>query len=85
MNGDQQLAARADDGAADNLTSRQRDVLSAILTYHEAVGEEPSVRYIARRLNLHHSTIQDHLSALQRKGWLRSGGAPVCVRRPRRN
>lgn len=66
---------------ADGLTERQRDVLTTILTYHDAVGEVPSVRVIARRLRRHHSTIQQHLSALERKGWLRSQGSPVPFRR----
>lgn len=54
------------------LAVRQRDVLRLIARYHVANDEFPSVRWLAQRLGLHHSTVQDHLTALFRKGWLTS-------------
>jgi SOS-response transcriptional repressor LexA len=56
------------------LTERQRAVLACIARVYEATGEPPSIRYISRRLSLHLSTVQEHLEALHRKGWLRSPG-----------
>lgn len=52
------------------LSDRQRDVLSVIEEYTSHFHEPPSVSFIARRLGLHHSTIQMHLESLQHKGWL---------------
>lgn len=54
------------------LAARQRAVLTLIARYYQATGETPSMRYIARRLQLHLKTVQQHLDALYRKGWLRS-------------
>lgn len=54
------------------LTERQRAVLAVIARYHAATGEACSVHFIARRLAIHHSTTQEHIEALHRKGWLRS-------------
>lgn len=64
----------------DTLPLRQRQVLTAIVDYSTVVGEQPTVRGLARRLHVHHSTIQEHLEALARKGWLRSSGSLVCTR-----
>lgn len=55
---------------AKSLAARQRQVLVVIARYWQATGEYPSQRYLARRLSLHLSTVQDHLDALYRKGWL---------------
>jgi SOS-response transcriptional repressor LexA len=54
------------------MTARQRDVLREIVRYVRAIGEAPSQHFVARRLGLHHSRIQQHLQALYEKGWLRS-------------
>lgn len=59
---------------------RQRAVLNVIAQYRAATGEACSVLYIARRLNIHHSTVQDHIEALYRKGWLRSPGPAGFIR-----
>jgi Mn-dependent DtxR family transcriptional regulator len=61
------------------LAERQRAVMRVIATYHEATEEYPSARYIARRLGVHLSTVQEHLVALTRKGWLRAP-QPYAVR-----
>lgn len=57
------------DGVAP-LTERQREVLRVIAQVYAAIGEPPSVRYLARRLGVHHSVVEDHLAVLCRKGWL---------------
>ena len=62
------------------LTERQSQVYAEIVKVHDVTGEGASVRYLARRLSLHHSTIQEHLAALRRKRWLRSSGSPAVPR-----
>jgi DNA-binding NarL/FixJ family response regulator len=64
------------------LTNQQRKVLEAIAAYHLVTGECCSTTYLARRLSLHHSTVQEHLWALFRKGWLRTPHAPTALRQP---
>lgn len=64
------------------LTTRQRAVLEAAEAYQRATGEHCSVSVVARRLRVHHSTIQEHISALYRKGWLSSPHAPIALRHP---
>lgn len=66
------------------LTTKQRTVLMVVDRYTTATGEPCSARYLARRLNLHHSTVLEHLSVLYRKGWLRTPNAPAMLRRPAR-
>lgn len=58
----------------DPLTDRQRAVLVLISGYYRQFGEPPSIRFVARQLSLHPKTVQEHLDALCRKGWLRSPG-----------
>lgn len=58
------------------LTTQQRQILSAIEAYCDVTHEPCPGRYLARRFSLHHSTIQKHLSALYRKGWLRAPNPP---------
>lgn len=52
------------------LSRRQWEVLRVILGVTNATGEAPTIRAIARSLEMHHSTVQAHLDALHRKGWL---------------
>jgi len=54
------------------LADGQRRVLRAIQQFHDATGEAPTTAYIARRLQVDHKTIREHLRACHRKGWLRS-------------
>jgi DNA-binding NarL/FixJ family response regulator len=54
------------------LTARQREVLRVIARYWSSYGEAPAALFIARRLGLHHSTVQEHLRVLHEKGWLTS-------------
>jgi len=53
------------------LAEGQRRVLRVIQQFSDATGEFPTASYVARRLNLHHATVQQHLRACFRKGWLR--------------
>jgi DNA-binding MarR family transcriptional regulator len=62
------------------LTTQQRRIIEAIDAYHRATGEPCPPSYLARRLRLHHSTMQEHLVALHRKGWLKApAGAAMLV------
>lgn len=63
------------------LTARQQKILSEIDGYCQATGEPCSSRYLARRFSVHHSTIQEHLATLYRKGWLRTPNSPSSLRR----
>lgn len=71
------------DGAAPlhTLTTKQRALLIIIERYYKATGEACPGRYLARRLNVHHSTVQQQLAELHRKGWLRSPSAPSAPAR----
>lgn len=63
------------------LPGRQRMVLDVIVHYHRATGEACPAAYLARKLELHHSSVQRHLEVLHRKGWLRGPNAPAVPRR----
>jgi DNA-binding IclR family transcriptional regulator len=66
------------------LPTQQRRIIEAIDLIEQATGEPCSVPLLARRFRLHHSTVQDHVFALHRKGWLKSRHAPLSLRqRPR--
>lgn len=58
--------------ATDALSPRQRTVLVEIDRYLKATGEVCSMNYLARRLNVHRSTIREHINVLHKKGWLRA-------------
>ncbi|MBI4280055.1 MAG: transcriptional repressor LexA [Armatimonadetes bacterium] len=54
------------------LTKRQREILSHIQEYTRSHGYPPSVREIGQALGLtSSSTVHSHLSALEKKGYLR--------------
>lgn len=54
------------------LTRRQQEILTFIQRYTEAHGYPPSVREIGQALGLtSSSTVHSHLSALEKKGYLR--------------
>lgn len=61
------------------LTTQQRRIVEAIHAYHVATGEACTASYLARRLRVHHSTVQDHFIALHRKGWLRAPTGPAVL------
>ena len=54
------------------MSGRQRDVYVLLCRFHEAAGEAPSERWLARRLNVHLSTVQALLLGLYRRGWLKT-------------
>ena len=63
------------------LPPRQRAVLDTIVQYHRTTLEPCPGAYIARRLRVHHRTVQEHLVSLHRKGWLRTPNAPAVPTR----
>jgi repressor LexA len=56
-----------------DLTSRQRDVIRAIVGFRQEHQYGPSVRDIAEAIGLGPSGVHHHLKVLRQKGWL-SGG-----------
>ena len=52
------------------LTERQQAILDFINQYVEENGFPPSVREIGRHFEIYPATVQDHISALERKGYL---------------
>ena len=56
---------------AHTLSTKQRLVLEVVTQYFRITGEPCSAPYIARRLSIHHSTVQDHLTALYRTDEMR--------------
>jgi repressor LexA len=52
------------------LTDRQQAILDFISGYAEENGFPPSVREIGRHFGIYPATVQDHISALERKGYL---------------
>jgi DNA-binding IclR family transcriptional regulator len=73
-------AAGAPIDSLHTLTTRQRAIVTVIDDYTRVTGEPCPASYLARRLRLHHSSIQEHLSALHRKGWLRTPNSPIRLR-----
>src|SRR5215471_4489722 len=52
------------------LTEKQQAILEFIETYVKENGFPPSVREIGRHFGIYPATVQDHISALERKGQL---------------
>jgi repressor LexA len=52
------------------LTAKQQAILDFIQEYLEAHQYPPSVREIGKRFGIYPATVQDHISALERKGYL---------------
>jgi repressor LexA len=52
------------------LTERQRAILDFINEYVNENGFPPSVREIGRQFGIYPATVQDHIQALERKGYL---------------
>jgi Mn-dependent DtxR family transcriptional regulator len=63
------------------LSTQQRRIVEIVAAIEEATGEACGRRLLARRLNVHHTTVQDHLAALHRKGWLKSDRGAVSLTR----
>lgn len=51
------------------LSVQQFSVMALVLAYARVAGEAPPVRVLSRRLGVHPSTLQFHLSGLYRKGF----------------
>jgi len=71
------------------LTERQQAILDFINEYVEENSFPPSVREIGRHFEIYPATVQDHISALERKGYLqkkrfqsRTLSVPASSRRP---
>ena len=71
------------------LTERQQAILDFINEHVEENGFPPSVREIGRHFEIYPATVQDHISALERKGYLqkkrfqsRTLSVPASSRRP---
>src|SRR3989442_15658702 len=71
------------------LTDKQQAILDFINEYVEENGFPPSVREIGRKFGIYPATVQDHISALERKGHLqkkrfqsRTLSIPASSRRP---
>jgi repressor LexA len=52
------------------LTERQQNILDFIGKYVQENGFPPSVREIGRHFGIYPATVQDHITALERKGYL---------------
>jgi DNA-binding IclR family transcriptional regulator len=63
------------------LTTRQTDVYDVIARYNRVTGEPCPASYLARRFELHHTTVQDYIGTLYRKGWLHAPNSPAQARK----
>jgi hypothetical protein len=63
------------------LTTQQRRILLAVQAYQREWDEPCPGALLARKFRIHNSTIQKHLAALHRRGWLRSPSAPASLKR----
>jgi len=52
------------------LTEKQQSILGFVEKYVKENGFPPSVREIGRQFGIYPATVQDHISALERKGYL---------------
>jgi repressor LexA len=69
------------------LTRKQHDVLEAAHALEGKRGYTPSVRELAREIGLAPATVQEHLAALERKGYVRRSGSAFgleLLSKPRR-
>src|SRR5215470_16054034 len=71
------------------LTEKQQAILGFVKKYVKENGFPPSVREIGRQFGIYPATVQDHISALERKGYLqkkrfqsRTLSVPASSRRP---
>lgn len=64
------------------LTERQQHVLAAVVGYIRAHGRPPTIAELAVELEVSGTTAAGHLSALERKGYLRRDShraRAICV------
>lgn len=55
----------------DPLSTRQNEILALIRDYQNKYGYPPSLRELAAQFKVYHNTIQYHLKALTKKGYLK--------------
>lgn len=60
-----------------DLPPRQRAVLDVIIQYYRATHEPCPAALVARRIGVSHPTVQEHILALFRKGWLVTANTPA--------
>jgi len=53
------------------LTFRQQEVLSFVRSFFSGNGFPPSIREIGANFKIAHSSVLDHLKALEKKGYVR--------------
>lgn len=56
------------------LTDRQREIYEYIVHQVERLGYQPTVRDIGAHFSIWPATVQDHIVALRKKGWLEAAG-----------
>lgn len=59
------------------LTTRESDVLRVVMDYFKGTREACPSRYVARQLEMHHSTVLQHYLNLHEKGQLNGAGSPA--------
>ena len=52
------------------LTPQQQNIYQFIIQYQGEHGYSPSRNEIAENMNLHPSTVREHLTAMERKGYI---------------
>ncbi len=68
------------------LTERQKEVLEFIEDYMRKNGVAPAIREIAERFGIHIRAVQDHIKALERKGYIKKlpgKGRGIVLLKPR--
>jgi hypothetical protein len=77
---DRRAEPRGGRRATDLPTTKQRAILLIIERYAFMTGGDPCpASFVARRMNVHHSTVQEHFRALHRKGWLKTADGPAAL------
>jgi len=74
---------------AEQITTRQREVLNVVQEHTDRTGVAPSLSELARVLDIRRASVQQHLKALERKGYLvvlpgRARGIRLLRRDPER-
>lgn len=65
----------------ESLTSRQQQVLNAIVAYDRRYGFPPTIRELQKELNLSSPrSVAFHLENLERKGWIERDSTPRGIR-----
>lgn len=62
------------------LPTKQRAILEIVIQYYRVTGEPCSASRIAKRMGLHHKTVQEHFRKLYQNGWLTTASGPAVPR-----